>query len=135
MRYQRVFSVLILFVSLFVSALANAAPITNLRTSVSPARVRIVLDSKEPIQYKVEKDKLRLEITLPLSTAAKQQAKLKDDAIKAVRLLPEGQASSKLLVDLNKECQYKYHINLLNYYIQHNVKESYVIHNIERHKT
>ena len=107
MRYQRVFSVLILFVSLFVSALANAAPITNLRTSVSPARVRIVLDSKEPIQYKVEKDKLRLEITLPLSTAAKQQAKLKDDAIKAVRLLPEGQAGSKLLVDLNKECQYK----------------------------
>ena len=107
MRYQRVFSVLILFVSLFVSALADAAPITNLRTSVSPARVRIVLDSKEPIQYKVEKDKLRLEITLPLSTAAKQQAKLKDDAIKAVRLLPEGQAGSKLLVDLNKECQYK----------------------------
>ena len=107
MRYQRVFSVLILFVSLFVSALANAAPITNLRTSVSPARVRIVLDSKEPIQYKVEKDKLRLEITLPLNTAAKQQAKLKDDAIKAVQLLPEGQAGSKLLVDLNKECQYK----------------------------
>ena len=107
MRYQRVFSVLILLILLCFSALASAAPITNLRTSVSPARVRIVLDSKEPIAYKVDKDKLHLEVDLPNSSAVKQQAKLKDAAIKSVRLLPDGKASSKLLIELNKECQYK----------------------------
>ena len=107
MRYQRVFSVLILLILLCFSALASAAPITNLRTSVSPARVRIVLDSKEPIAYKVDKDKLHLEVDLPNSSAVKQQAKLKDAAIKSVRLLPDGKAGSKLLIELNKECQYK----------------------------
>ena len=107
MRYQRVFSVLILLILLCFSALASAAPITNLRTSVSPARVRIVLDSKEPIAYKVDKEKLRLEVVLTSSTATKQQAKLKDAAIKSVRLLPDGKAGSKLLIELNKECQYK----------------------------
>ena len=107
MRYQRVFSVLILLILLCFSALASAAPITNLRTSVSPARVRIVLDSKEPIAYKVDKDKLHLEVDLPNSSAVKQQAKLKDAAIKSVRLLPDGKAGFKLLIELNKECQYK----------------------------
>ena len=107
MRYQRAFSVLILLILLCFSALASAAPITNLRTSVSPARVRIVLDSKEPITYKVDKDKLHLEVDLPNSSAAKQQAKLKDASIKSVRLVPEGKTSSKLIIELNKECQYK----------------------------
>ena len=74
---------------------------------MSPARVRIVLDSKEPIAYKVDKDKLHLEVDLPNSSAVKQQAKLKDVAIKSVRLLPDGKAGSKLLIELNKECQYK----------------------------
>ena len=107
MRYQRVFSVLILLILLCFSALASAAPITNLRTSVSPARVRIVLDSKEPIAYKVDKDKLHLEVDLPNSSAVKQQGKLKDAAIKSVRLLPNGKDSAKLVIELNKECQYK----------------------------
>ena len=98
MRYQRVFSVLILLILLCFSALASAAPITNLRTSVSPARVRIVLDSKEPIAYKVDKDKLHLEVDLPNSSAVKQQAKLKDAAIKSVRLLPNGKDSAKLVI-------------------------------------
>lgn len=113
MRYQRVFSVLILLILLCFSALASAAPITNLRTSVSPARVRIVLDSKEPIAYKVDKDKLHLEVDLPNSSAVKQQAKLKDAAIKSVRLLPNGKDSAKLVIELNKECQYKVY-QLLN---------------------
>ena len=107
MRYQRKFFVLILLILLCFSALASAAPITNLRTSVSPARVRIVLDSKEPIAFKAHKDGLQLEIELPNSAASKQQAKLKDAAIKSVRLLNEGKTSSRLLIELNKECQYK----------------------------
>ena len=107
MKLSNIFSIFITICLLCPSALASAAPITNLRTSVSPARVRIVLDSKEPIAYKVDKDKLHLEVDLPNSSAVKQQAKLKDAAIKSVRLLPDGKAGSKLLIELNKECQYK----------------------------
>ena len=107
MKISKIFSIFITIYFLCVSALASAAPITSLRSSVSPARVRLVLDSKEPIPYKVHKDGLTLEIDLPSSTAAKQQAKLKDASIKAVRLVPEGKAGSRLIIDLNKECQYK----------------------------
>ena len=107
MKLSKIFSIFITICLLCPFALASAAPITNLRTSVSPARVRIVLDSKEPIAYKVDKDKLHLEVDLPNSSAVKQQAKLKDAAIKSVRLLPDGKAGSKLLIELNKECQYK----------------------------
>ena len=60
MKYQRVFSILILFILLCLPALTSAAPVTNLRSSVSPARVRIVLDSAEPIAHKVHKDGLTL---------------------------------------------------------------------------
>lgn len=91
---------------LFANA-ANAAPIENLRTSITPARLRIVLDSKEAIQYKVDKNEKHLEIILPDSAAFKQRAKLKDAAVKSVQLVPNGTKASKLLVELNKDCQYK----------------------------
>ena len=107
MKLRKIVIFCITICLLCFAALASAAPITSLRTSVSPARVRIVLDSKEPIAYKVDKDKLHLEVDLPNSSAVKQQAKLKDAAIKSVRLLPDGKAGSKLLIELNKECQYK----------------------------
>ena len=107
MKANRTISTLITIILLCIATLASAAPITNLRSSVSPARVRIVLDSKEAIKYKVDKDKLRLEVVLPNSTATKQQAKIKDASIKSVRLVPEGKAGSKLIIELNKECQYK----------------------------
>lgn len=107
MKSNRIISSVILIILLCVASLASAAPVSNLRNSVSPARVRIVLDSSEPIQYKVHKDGLTLEVALPNSTATKQQAKLKDASIKSVRLMPEGKTSSKLLIELNKECQYK----------------------------
>ena len=107
MKLRKIVIFCITICLLCFAALASAAPITNLRTSVSPARVRIVLDSKKPIAYKVDKDKLHLEVDLPNSSAVKQQAKLKDAAIKSVRLLPDGKAGSKLLIELNKECQYK----------------------------
>lgn len=91
----------------FVLGTAQAAPIEGLRTSVSPARVRIVLDSKAPIAYEVEKEKLRLEVELPQSSAVRQQAQVKDASIKSIRLQPDGKKASKLLIDLNKDCQYK----------------------------
>lgn len=99
--------IMLFIVILLVSCVASAAPIENLRTSVSQARLRVVLDSKEAIQYKVDKNEKRLEIMLPNSTASNQRAKLKDAAVKSVQLVPNGSKSSKLIVELNKDCQYK----------------------------
>ena len=90
-----------------LASVANAAPVEKLRTSVSSARVRVVLDSTAPIAYKVDKDNLQLEVELPESTAVKQQAPLKDAAVKSVRLVPIGVKASKLVIDLKKDCQYK----------------------------
>ena len=89
------------------SSTVSAAPIENLRSSVSAARVRVVLDSKEPIKYVAAKKGLQLELTLPESSAKAQQAIIKDAAIKAVRLVPDGNKKSKLVIDLNRDLQYK----------------------------
>lgn len=107
MKSNRIISSIILIILLCVASLASAAPVSNLRSSVSPARVRIVLDSSEPIAHKVHKDGLTLEVALPNSTATTQQAKLKDASIKSVRLVPDSRGGAKLMIELNKDCQYK----------------------------
>ena len=100
-----------LILSLFAAALvaqaavAAAAPIEKLRSSVSAARVRVVLDSKEPIKYKEAKQGLVLEVALPESSAKAQQAALKDAAVKSVRLVPDGRKKSRRVVELNRDCQ------------------------------
>ena len=66
-----------------------------------------MLDSSEPIAHKVHKDGLTLEVALPNSTATTQQAKLKDASIKSVRLVPDSRGGAKLMIELNKDCQYK----------------------------
>ncbi len=90
-----------------IPAVASAAPIESIRSSISPARVRLVLDSKEAIKYKAEKDGKELIIELPESTAKKQQPAVKDPFIKKVRLEPEGKNGSRLQITLAKDCQYK----------------------------
>ena len=49
-------------------SIVYAAPITNMRSSVSPARVRFVLDSEKPVAYKVEQTGKKLVIQLPKSS-------------------------------------------------------------------
>lgn len=107
MQVRKFFGGVLACLLLGMASLAYAAPIDNLRTSISPARVRIVLDSKEPIAYKADKNNLRLEVELPQSTAQKQQPKINDDSIKSVRLEPAGKGSARLLIDLKRDCQYK----------------------------
>lgn len=85
----------------------SAAPIDSIRSSISPARVRLVLDSKEAIKYKAEKDGKELIVELPESTAKKQQPAVKDPFIKKVKLEPEGKNGSRLQITLAKDCQYK----------------------------
>lgn len=93
--------------ALWSAAVADAAPIDKLRTSVSPARVRIVLDSREPIKYKLDKDGLELTIDLPQSKVAPQESKIKDVAVKSIKLQAKGRESGRLVVKLKKDCQYK----------------------------
>lgn len=107
MQIRKIFGGVLACFAVFFTACAEAAPIESLRTSVSPARVRIVLDSKEPIAYKAEKNNLKLEIELPQSAAQKQQPKLDDAWLKSVRLEPAGKNAARLLVNFKKDCQYK----------------------------
>ncbi len=62
-----------------------------MRTSVSPARVRIVFwIVKAPITYKQDKNGLKLTVNMPDSSVQKQQAKINDMAIKSIKLVPNG---------------------------------------------
>lgn len=69
-----------------MTSVVYAAPVGKLRTSISPARVRIVLDSQVPIEYKVEKKGLKLELDLPQSSS--QSASLLKARTKACTCLP-----------------------------------------------
>lgn len=100
--------VLISIVSSFViPQLAWAAPIDNVRTSISQSRVRFVLDSKDKIAYEAKKDDNVLEIELPESSSKTMKPIVKDAFIKKVKLAPDGKNKSKLEITLAKDCQYK----------------------------
>ena len=76
MNYKTILSGLLVCSLVAFTLVADAAPINNMRTSVSPARVRIVLDSKAPITYKQDKNGLKLTVNMPDSSVQKQQAKI-----------------------------------------------------------
>ncbi len=108
MNFRKSFAAALLVASMGASAIAQAAPVTNLRTSVSQARVRVVLDSVDPIVYKDSKNGLNLVIDLPESTATRQKAALKaSDTVSAVNVVPKGKKASQLQITLKKDAQYK----------------------------
>ncbi len=104
---KKVINFFIMFAVLLWPLAATAAPIKQVRSSVSPARVRIVLDSAEPIAYKVNQEGNLLEIELPQSESKKQHVKIKDDFIRSVALLPVEGAGSLLNIRMSQQCQYK----------------------------
>lgn len=104
--YKLLITLIISFSIIFAEA-AEAAPIKDLRTSVSEGRVRFVLDSSEPIAYKVDRDGDTLKIKMPASSSKKMQPKVKDKFIKKVKLTPDGRNKSKLEITLAKDLQYK----------------------------
>ena len=92
------------------AAEACAAPITGIRASVSPARIRLVLDSEQEIKFTHRKDGKTITIQMPESTAQiprEQRAQIKSPAVKSLRLRPDGQKASRLTIVLNKDCSYK----------------------------
>lgn len=104
---RKIFVLFICLSCFFINIVAYAAPIDNLRTSISPARVRVVLDSKTPIEYSVKKSGLKLDVELPASGSKKQQVELKNTSIKNVKLQPQKNNSSLLTINMAKDCQYK----------------------------
>lgn len=96
-------------VCLLNAAVAAAAPVKGLRASVSPARVRFVLDSAQEIKFKHFKEGKVITVEMAESAAAVPQPRpqVQDAAIKSVRLQSSGRDGSKLTIVLNKDCQYK----------------------------
>ncbi len=92
---------------LCASSTVFAAPVSSLRTSVSPARVRIVLDSGAPIVYEDSKKGLTLTVKLPESSVRKTAPAIKDSTVRSVLLAPDGKNAGRLTVNLAKDCQYK----------------------------
>ena len=87
---------------------ASAAPVTAVRSSVSPARVRLVFDSTEPIKYTAEKNGLQIVVNLPEGTALAQSPVFKQDAvIKSITVPAKKKKKAQVVIDLTKDCQYK----------------------------
>ena len=87
---------------------ASAAPVTAVRSSVSPARVRLVFDSTEPIKYTDEKNGLQIVVNLPEGTALAQSPVIKKDVvIKSITVPAKKKKKAQVVIDLTKDCQYK----------------------------
>lgn len=104
---RRYFCGCIVLLLMFFNINVQAAAITDIRSSISPARVRIVLDSLESINFEQSKNGMQLTVVLPESSTEKKELEFKDAYVKRVRLLPVGTQAAKLVVDLNRDCQYK----------------------------
>lgn len=90
MNYKKIIISILATAMLVCTGAAQAAPIDSIRTSVSSARVRVVLDSKEPISFNTDKNKLQLVVTLTESSAKRQQLQVKDTVVKGINLQPAG---------------------------------------------
>ena len=98
----------ILILAQFLIAIcADAASIDNLRFSVLPARVRLVLDSKDIIKYTVTKNDKQIIVDLTNSSSIKRNPKIVDDLIKDVSLVPINKKTSRLIINLAKNNQYQ----------------------------
>ncbi|MDO4177686.1 MAG: phosphodiester glycosidase family protein [Phascolarctobacterium sp.] len=80
---------------------------TNIRTSVNPSKVRFVLDSTAPIQFKATKNSLGIVVDLPDSSAKQKQITVNDKVIKGAVLEANGRKASKLVINTAKNCEYK----------------------------
>lgn len=90
---KKLFTIAMLLGSLTWSTLASAAQIDNIRSSTSPSKVRLVLDSQGSLQYKESfKDKLYT-LELPNGQAKVMKHVVKDNLVQGVELKPQGKGS------------------------------------------
>lgn len=98
---------LAIIINLAVLGVAIAAPIDNIRYSNSADKVRLVLDSKAPIQYSLNRKNKELLIKLPNSNGQVKKVGIKDAAIQGVVLRVDEEGSSYLQVKLTNNYQHK----------------------------
>ncbi len=84
-----------------------AAPVENLRVSVSPARIRFVLDSREAIAFTEESRGNVLTVSLPESSSRTLRPQVQDSFIRSAVLRPTGEAASELQIVTERRAQYK----------------------------
>lgn len=96
-----------IIINFLVLGLASAAPIDNIRYSSTADKVRIVLDSKSPIKYAVNRKDKELLIQLPKSDSKPQKPLIKDEAVKSVVLQADDEGSWYLQVKLTGNYQHK----------------------------
>ena len=115
MNFKKLICSVLMLAALCAAPLAaSAAPVTAVRSSVSPARVRLVFDSREPVKYTAEKNGLQLVVTLPDGTALTQKPVFKQDVvIKSITVPATKKKKAQVVIDLTKDCQYKLY-NLKN---------------------
>lgn len=108
MKLKNIIATIVLFTSIFIGvASAYAAPINNIRHSVSPSKIRFVLDSTAPIQFKSSKNNLGIVVDLLQSTVVKKQINVNDKIVKSALIEPNDGKASKLLITMTKNCDYK----------------------------
>jgi len=108
MFFKNIISTIILLTFVFFGANSVfAAPVTNVRYSVNPSKIRFVLDSNAPIQFKTTKNELGIIVDLPDSIAKKKQVIVNDKVVKGALLEPNGRKASKLMITMSKNCDYK----------------------------
>ena len=109
MLVKNMVAVITMVMALTATLTTHAAPITDLRNSVSPARVRFVLDSEKPIEYKAERAGKKIIVQLPKSGTKQKNLLVKDNIIRSAQLVPTGRNASQLTINMLKECQYDKH--------------------------
>ena len=100
------FRVLLLLTILFPIKVIEAAPIDNIRYSVTPSRIRIVLDSKGEIKYKASKLNKEITVEFPQSSYKRIKTTINDELLRRVAFLDDGKKGSRLQISLSKNCQY-----------------------------
>ena len=98
---------IIIIINIIVLGLAYAAPIDNIRYSSAADKVRIVLDSKAPIQYSLNRKDKELLINLPQGAGKEIKPGIKDIAIDREELQLKEDSSGYLLVKLTGNYQHK----------------------------
>lgn len=83
-----------------------AAPIENVRSSITPARVRIVLDSKEAIKYKLIENEKAIVLEFANSSFKAGIPKIKDELVQKMNFQNNGKNSSKLEIKFSKKCRH-----------------------------
>ncbi len=107
MRLQQIAAILLALAVCLPTSPALGAPVDDVRVSVSPTRIRLVLDSKEPIAYVDETRGSILALRLPESASRRMQPDVQDSFIRRAVLQPTGRTSSELRIFMGRNTDYR----------------------------